>query len=275
MKFTRSGVLAILFATGAAALLALLVLEQRHAAEIAAGWESAKQELRASEARLGEVEQENRSLRTQLEAEGLEPRVAAPVARPANVAKLETVRELAALQTRYEALQEQFVAVQNRLGELEGALEKLTNENRRLSGGESSLRDQLDSNRRVITAMEAELRSKAVRVDQLEESLRRVRDQASGTDRRSAQITQAVKQLEDINRRREDTLNALQRRYRDVTDQLRSLSLRMDTQRDSPDALGVTDISRITSAVQSAEEDLRTLVSLNTQARNAIDRLTQ
>lgn len=187
--------------------------------------------------------------------------------------RLEAVRELSALQTRHDALQQQFGALQNRMAEVEGALEKLTAENRRLSAAESSLNDQLESNKRVVAAMDAELKSKTVRVDQLEASLRRLRDQTSGAERRSGQITQGLRQLEEINRRREDTLNALQRRYRDVTDQLRSLALRLDTQRDSPAALGATDLSRIASAVQSAEEDLRQLTSLNTQARNVIERL--
>lgn len=275
MKFSRAGLFSLILALVAAGALGLLVLEQQRGAQTAAGLEDARRQLTLAESRIADLESTNQSLRAQLEAEGLEPKSAPPAARPTDSSKLETVRELAALQTRHETLQQQFSTLQTRLAEVEAALEKLTSDNRRLSASETSLRDQIDSNRRVITAMEAEIKSKAGRVEQLEDSVRRFRDQTSGADRRAAQITQALKQLEEINRRREDTLNALQRRYRDVTDQLRSLALRMDTQRDSPSALGTTDISRITSAVQSAEEDLRQLGGLNTQARTAIDRLTQ
>lgn len=273
MKFSRSILAALICATVAVAAVVLLVAARREAAESSALLESARTLAQDLQQRTSALASENQALRQQIEAEGLEPAAPLPAARPADPAKLEAIRELAALQTRHEALQLQVTSLQNRLAELEGSLEQINSENRRLSAAETSLKDQLDSTRRVVTATEAELKSKAGRVEQLEASLRRFRDQASGADRRASQITQSLQQLEDINRRREDTLNALQRRYRDVTDQLRSLALRLDTQRDNPVPLGATDLSRISSAVQSAEDDLRTLTSLNTQARSAIDRL--
>jgi chromosome segregation ATPase len=242
-------------------------------ADLARQLEEARQRIQTLESEASALHAGNEALRKQLEAEGLHPAAPPPPARTADPAKLEAVRELAAVQNRYEALQQQFAALQNRFAELEGTLEKLTGEKTRLEAAEASLRDQLGSTQRVVAAMEAELKSKNGRVEQLEASVRRLRDQASGADRRSSQIAQTLRQLEEINRRREDTLSAMQRRYRDVTDQLRSLALRVDTQRDSPGAMGLTDLSRITNAVQSAEEDLRLLTSLNTQARAAAERL--
>jgi chromosome segregation ATPase len=273
MKFSRSVLAAFLCAAVAVAAVVLLLAARREAAESTAALESARAHAQNLEQQTSVLASENQTLRQQMEAEGLQPATPQPATRPADPGKLEAVRELAALQTRHEALQLQVTGLQNRLAELDGALERLNAENRRLSAAESSLKDQLDSTRRVVTATETELKSKTGRVEQLEASLRRIRDQASGADRRASQITQSLQQIEDINRRREDTLNALQRRYRDVTDQLRSLALRLDTQRDNPVPLGATDLSRISSAVQSAEDDLRTLTSLNTQARSAIDRL--
>ena len=273
MKFSRSILAALICAAVAVAALVLLLAARREAAESSAALEAARAHAQNLEQQTSALAAENQTLRQQIEAEGLQPAAPPPATRPADPSKLEAVRELAALQSRHEALQLQVTGLQNRLAEMDGALERLNSENRRLGAAEASLKDQLDSTRRVVTATEAELKSKAGRVEQLEASLRRFRDQASGADRRTSQITQSLQQLEDINRRREDTLNALQRRYRDVTDQLRSLALRLDTQRDNPVPLGATDLSRISSAVQSAEDDLRTLTSLNTQARTAIDRL--
>lgn len=275
MKLTRPGIAALACAAVAVAALVLLVQGRRESAQLGEELAEARRQMGELEQRAGALEAENAALRKQIEDEGLEPSAPIPAARPADAPRLEAVRELAALQTRHESLQQQFTSLQERFGELEGALEQLTASNRQLSAAETTLKDQLDSARRIVTATEAELKSKAGRVEQLEDSLRRVRDQASGADRRSGQISQSLRQIEDINRRREDTLSALQRRYRDVTDQLRALSLRLDTMRDNPTPLGATDLSRIVSAVQSAEEDLRTLTSLNTQARSAIDRLQQ
>lgn len=275
MKLSKTGVAAFAFAVLAAAALFLLSGEKMANLNIARQLDEARQRSQSLQDQIAGLQAENESLREQLKAEGLHPAAPAPAARPAESGKLEAVRELAAMQTRYEALQQQFTSLQNRFAELEGTLEKLTLESRRSASIESSLKDQLASTQRVVTAMEAELKSKTARVEQLEESVRRFRDQASGADRRASQIAQVLRQLDDINRRREDTLNAIHRRYREVTDQLRTLALRLDTQRDSPSTVGTTDISRITSAVQSAEEDLRLLTNLNTQARAATERLQQ
>lgn len=276
MKLSKSGIAAFAFAVLAATALFLLSGEKMANLNAARQLDEARQRAQSLENQLAGLKTENESLRDQLKAEGLHPVAHAPAARPADAGRIEAVRELAAMQTRYESLQQQFADLQNRFGDLEGTLEKLTRESRRSSGAEAALKDQLASTQRVVTAMEAELKSKTVRIEQLEESVRRFRDQASGADRRASQISQVLRQLDDINRRREDTLNAMHRRYRDVTDQLRALALRLDTQRDSPTtAVGATDISRIASAVQSAEEDLRALTSLNTQARAASERLQQ
>lgn len=276
MKLTKAALAAFAFAVLAAVALFLLSGEKLVSENAARQMEDARRQTEILEQQVAVLQQDNESLRKQLEAEGLEPAAPKPATRPAESGKLEAVRELAALQTRYEALGKQFAELQNRFAEMEGTLEKLTGENRRAAAAETMLRDQLASTQRVVTAMEAEIKSKGARVEQLEASVRRFRDQVSGADRRASQISQVLQQLDDINRRREDTLNALQRRYRDVTDQLRSLALRLESQRDSPSSpssLGSTDLSRITNAVQSAEEDLRVLTSLNTQARAAAERL--
>lgn len=275
MKLSKTGAAAIAFAVLAAAALFLLAGEKKANLEIARQLGEARQQSQSLEAQLAGLRAEHLPPRDQTHAGGIQPAAPAPAARPAESGRLEAVRELAAAQSRHDALRQQFTDLQNRFAELEGTIEKLAKEGRRAAAAEASLKDQLASAQRVVAAMEAELKSKAVRADQLEESVRRFRDQASGADRRASQIVQVLRQLDEINRRREDTLNALQRRYRDVTDQLRALALRLDTQRDNPTTVGTTDISRITSAMQSAEEDLRVLTSLNTQARAAAERLQQ
>lgn len=276
MKLTKTGIAAFAFAALAAAALFLLAREKMANQDVARQLDEARQQSQSLEAQLATLRAGNESPQGQLKAEGAQPAAAsAKASRPAESAKLETVRELAAMQTRYESLQQRFADLQNRFAELEGTLEKLSKENRRSTAAEASLKDELASTRRVVTAMEAELKSKTARVEQLDESVRRARDQASGADRRASQVAQLLRQLEDINRRREDTMNSMQRRYREVTDQLSALALRLESQRDNPSTVGTSDISRIVSAVQSAEEDLRLLTSLNTQAKAAAGRLQQ
>jgi predicted nucleic acid-binding Zn-ribbon protein len=69
-------------------------------------------------------------------------------------------------------------------------------------------------------------------------------------------------------------LSNLQRKYRDVNDQLRSLSARLDRYRDTSSAPNFsTDLPRLQSLVQSAEEDLRQVQALNAQAQRLSKRL--
>lgn len=226
------------------------------------------------EQRVAELQRHNEALAAQVRENGLEPLAHTEKAPKANdAARLEAVRQLTDLQTRYTALQSSMTSLMNRVGELEGTVERLTNENKRLAAARIDLKDQLSSTQRVVQAMEAELKSKADRVTQLESTVRKSTDEASGADRRLSQVSAVLREMEDINRRRENTVNSLGRRYRDVTEQLRALALRMDTQRDNPITFGASDISRITSAVQSADDDLRQLEGLNTQAKRATEKL--
>ena len=91
---------------------------------------------------------------------------------------------------------------------------------------------------------------------------------------KSTQAASLANELLDINRRRENVITSLQRRYREMTDVLRALTVRLDTQRDSV-ATVAPDISRMQSTAQSAEDDLRQLASLNTQAQRIAQKLGQ
>ncbi|HNY38931.1 MAG TPA: hypothetical protein PKJ41_00990 [Bryobacteraceae bacterium] len=231
------------------------------------------------EARASAAETDNIALRRKLEAEGIE--VPAPTGLPkssvraAELARTETVRAMADLQKRYDALQAQFQSLQSAKSDLDNAFEATRSERRRLSTSESELKDALASSRRVLEAMEAELKTKNDRISSLESDLRRVRDSIAADSRRSSQVGAILGSFEDLNRRRENTLTGLQRRFRDLTDSYRALALRLDTQRDSQTPLQITsaEVSRITSAVQSAEDELRQLSTLNAESQRLTQRL--
>lgn len=235
--------------------------------------------INALEARAAAAEADNIALRQKLATEGIEapapPGASRSSQRASETARTETVRALADLQKRYDALQSQFQGLQTAKAELDASMESMRTERRRLSVSEAELKDALASSRRVVEAMEGELKTRSDRVSSLESDLRRLRDSNAADSRRSSQVGAILGAFDDLNRRRENTLTGLQRRFRDLTDAYRALALRLDTQRDSQTPLQITssEVSRITSAVQSAEDELRQLSTLNAEAQRLTQRL--
>ncbi|MCX7604231.1 MAG: hypothetical protein N2036_09170 [Bryobacteraceae bacterium] len=217
---------------------------------------------------------ENEELRRQLAEKGITPKLPPAVEKGAEEARrLAAIRELAGAQTRLAEAQAALLEMKNRLAELEASLERANAENRRLAAAEAALQEDLDNTRRIVQAMEAELRAKNDRLAQMETALRKAREELSALSQRLAASSQIVNELAEINRRRENTVTSLQRRYRDITDQLRALAVRLDTQRDNP-AAAAGDLSRIQTAVLAAEDDLKQLNVLNSQSQQLMQKLT-
>lgn len=230
--------------------------------------ESAKERERADALLL-----ENDSLRKQLAERGIPAPVPAASSRSADDARrLAAIRELAAAQTRLTESQSALAEARNRTAELEASLERVTAENKRLAAAESALAEDVDHQRRIVQAMEAEIKAKNERIAQLDASLRKTREELQALSHRVGAFAPVVADLIELNRRRENTVTSLQRRYRDITDQLRALSVRLDTQRDNP-AAAIGDLSRIQTAVLAAEEDLRQLNALNSQSQQLMQKL--
>jgi chromosome segregation ATPase len=262
------------------------------AAALIAGlqWAAARKEAAAALARAASLEKENRdaaaraaqlqteveALRAQLLEKGIEPVKPQPVRRtePDVSGRVETVRELTRVQGQLQAAEASVKELSNRVRDLEEALDKSQRETKRLAAGESELRDTLDSTRRLLQATETELKTKTERALQLETAVRLAQQEAAASKSRASQVAPVLREMEEINRRRENYIVSLQRRYRDLSDHLRSIAVRMDTQRDSPGA-AAPDVSRIMSTVQSAEDDLRQLGTLNAQAQRVAGKLEQ
>lgn len=216
---------------------------------------------------------ENDALRKQLVERGIAaPHPPAPSRAAEDARRLAAIRELAAAQSRLSEVQAALVETRNRVAELEASLERATAENKRLTAAEAALQEDLDHTRRIIQAMENEIKAKNDRLTQLETALRKTREELQSLGRRSGAIDSMISEFADLNRRRENTINSLQRRYRDITDQLRALAVRLDTQRDNP-AAAIGDLSRIQTAVLAAEEDLRQLNTLNSQSQQLMQKL--
>ncbi len=216
---------------------------------------------------------ENDTLRKQLAEKGIPAPLPPASSRSAEDARrLAAIRELAAAQSRLTETQSALVEARNRAAELEASLERVTAENRRLTAAEAALQEDLDHTRRVVQAMEAEIKAKNDRLAQIESSLRKTREELQALAQKSGAIGPMITELAELNRRRENTINSLQRRYRDIADQLRALAVRLDTQRDNP-AAAIGDLSRIQAAVLAAEDDLRQLNTLNSQSQQLMQKL--
>ena len=245
--------------------------ESRHGVDVAA-IQSANKDLQG---RVAQLEAESAQLRDRLAAQGIEvapARVAAPAKNEVPSSYLESVRMLAQVQAKLASANSAITDLQEKIHELEASVARFTDENRRLTSESADLKESLASTNRIVQAMEVELKTKSDRIVELEATARRARDDSSGNSQKLAQVGPILKEMEDLNRRRENTLTSLQRRYRDLTDQFRSLALRLDTQRDNPTTM-TTDVSRIQSTVQSAEDELRQLIALNTQAQRIAQKL--
>jgi chromosome segregation ATPase len=188
--------------------------------------------------------------------------------------RLEQVRLLAAAQEKLAQAASTIVALEERVHELEQAVAKITEENKRLVASEADLTGRLESANRVIETMQEELKSNSGRLVRLETQNRSLNQRYADAQKKLTRAAELLKELEAVQRRQEALLSGLLQRYREVNDQLRSSALRRSNTEEQGQASGV-DLSRIENLVSLAEEDLRQLQSLNARAsriRNELPR---
>ncbi len=140
-----------------------------------------------------------------------------------------------------------------------------TDDARKLSEQLSSVKEDALKQQRVSEALETELKFKAQRLVQVEAGEKLLQDKLGKADMAAKRVVVVSKDLEDLNRRREASLLTLERRYREVTDLYRGFSLNLQTRENPGQGLQAGDLSRIQTALQQAEEELRQLRSLNTR----------
>lgn len=272
---TRIVLLAVLPAAAAAAALTFYAVSRQNRTVL----EERDRGHRAEIARLRELSESAQAqietLRRELELAGV-PLPASPAVKaqkPSDAEHLEAVRQLALVQRQVADLTAANRELQSRAVDLQSAVDKLSAENRKLTAETDDLRDSMERTRRVVAATEAELKTKTERLVQLETALARTREENAGATAQLRSISGLLRDFEDLNRRRENTLTSLQRRYRELTDLYRSTLLAIEQQRDNPAIRQLPDASRIQSTVLAAEDDLRQIASLNTQAQRLAQRL--
>ena len=130
------------------------------------------------------------------------------------------------------------------------------------------LRELAQGARRWGDALQIELRAKSERLLKVETSEKLLRDRLARAESAPAKVADVSREVEDLNRRREALLMALLRGYREVGDLYRNVALNAQTR----DGMQAGELSRIQTAIQQAEDDLRQLQALNARmARLARD----
>jgi chromosome segregation ATPase len=235
---------------------------------------------------ISEIESENRQLRTELEGlsaqnarlrdELNKVEAARGEARSGSPAKRETLYlentdTIRALQKAVASANQSASEWEAHASGLQSQLDKLTEENKRLSSGSSDLRGEIASLQQSMERLRADLQDRDERVEQLEAANRKLRDDGAQAGEKAKQLARASSQLQEIHRRREVYLNSLLSRYREVTDQYRAFLNIMENRRSPEGTTPVSgsagpELARIRNGIALAEEDFRQLNTLNLQA---------
>jgi len=233
---------------------------------------------REQEARAASLEMENRALRDRLALLGREarsgragavppgaPRPAWPVQRPDEAAVLDQTRMLIDVREKLAASSAAAVKLQARIAELEAAVTAARNENAKLAASEAGLRDQLESAGAALESARGEAKSNSDKVARLEADNVRLREENRAAVAKANVAPALLKDLDDLDRRREALLAGILRRYKDVTEQYRALG--------EDAAGGGAGLGRIHNIISLAEEDLRQLATLDSQAERLRSRI--
>ena len=127
---------------------------------------------------------------------------------------------------------------------------------------------QLEASKQDLDSAQAELQASRQRLAALEADNAKLKGDNSAASARAAEFARLVAQLQDLDSRRDALLTSIMRRYRDITSQFRAMSGMLGSSRDSNPTSPFSDaaLTRIQSAVSSADDDLRQLTELNAQA---------
>jgi len=203
--------------------------------------------------------------------QGLEPAEHAERATPQpkatddSAVRRELVKLLAEKDEKLSAVSRELEQWRAQAEEFEQKVRTLTEETQKLTASERDARDQLDTARRLTEALQTEMKSKNARSMQVEIANQQLRQREEETRQRIAKLLKLAEESDDLYRRREMFLSNILRRYREVTDLYRMLNQQFANPRDGA-APANNDLSRVQNAIYQAEDDMRQLQGLNSQA---------
>jgi len=204
-------------------------------------------------------------------AQGLEPEAPAeraavrPRATDDSAARRELVKLLAEKDEKLSAASKELEQLRGQTEEFEDKVRTLTDESQKLTASERDARDQLDTARRLTEALQTEMKGKNARAMQVELANQQLRRREEESRQRISRMLKLAEEADDLYRRREMYLSNILRRYREVTDLYRMLNQQFANPRDGA-APANNDLSRVQNAIYQAEDDMRQLQGLNSQA---------
>ena len=136
---------------------------------------------------------------------------------------------------------------------------------------------QLEALKQDLESAQADAQASRQRLAAIETDNAKLNNNNNVASARAIDLAQVVVQLQDLDSRREALLTSIMRRYRDITSQFRAMSGMLGSSRDSNTNSPFTDtaLTRIQSAVSSADDELRQLGDLNAQARQLEKKLAK
>jgi chromosome segregation ATPase len=127
---------------------------------------------------------------------------------------------------------------------------------------------QLDDLQKKLDAALAASDIARQRAAVLEADNAQLKTDTTAVSSRAADVAHIISSLQDLDRRRDVYLTSILRRYRDITDEFSAMTSIMDTSHDSSSsACSGAALSRIQSAVTSAEDDMRQLSELSARSQ--------
>lgn len=204
-------------------------------------------------------------------AQGLEPEAPAelaavrPKATDDTAVRRELVKLLGEKDEKLSAASKELEQLRGQTEEFEDKVRTLTDESQKLTASERDARDQLDTARRLTEALQTEMKGKNARAMQVELANQQLRRREEESRQRISRMLKLAEEADDLYRRREMYLSNILRRYREVTDLYRMLNQQFANPRDGA-APANNDLSRVQNAIYQAEDDMRQLQGLNSQA---------
>jgi chromosome segregation ATPase len=185
----------------------------------------------------------------------------------AGIAKMEAViarldRELTETRAAVADLQTQLSASHDQNAKALAGVED------RRQKQQADMQAQLDDLQKKLDTALADADIARQRVAALEADNARLKTGAAADTTRATDAAKIIANLEELDNRRDVYLTSILRRYRDITGDFRAMSGMLDTNRDSNSgACSGAALSRIQSAVNSAEDDLRQLSEVNARTQ--------
>jgi hypothetical protein len=193
------------------------------------------------------------------------------------------VRSLADKEESITALQRDLASARARVGELENTLLTLQSQaaSREQQLHEQFAAERASHNQMLVDAQHSlelvqnNLKEEKAKTSELESSNATLKAQV-GAAANSPRTAELVAQLNEITRRRESCIREIASRYRDVTSQYQSLTGALAGRQNQQIApSNSAELSRIQSAINSEEDNLRRLDELNAQAALVEKRLAK